>query len=465
MLIVKHLSVLTIVSLLVISCSSVQKIATLKPEPDDASPLIYENTSSFITLPVRVKLGDIENQTNKLLTGLIYEDKNISDDDIEMKVWKLSPIKIENHNGKIKTILPLKVLVKYRIGTNRLGVDLYNVREFNLNGNITLLSDVALTNWKLNTNTNLQSLTWNESPTTMVMGKSVPITYLINPALGLFKTKIEKSIDDAIAKSMDFKPNVLDALSTIATPFEMSPAYQSWLRIVPLELYTTNAMLNKDVISLKMGMKCNIETIIGQQPQSKFDRNKIALKPVSKMPDRISANIAAVSTYADASAIMSSNFAGQEFGSGNKKVTVKKVAIWHKDGKMVIALDLLGSLNGTIYLAGFPQYNELTKEIYFDKLDYALDTKSKLMRTANWLAQGIVLKKIQENCRYSIKPNLDEAKIDMAKYLKNYTPVPGVMINGTMDDIEFKRIQLTNKAIIAFVTVNGEVDIVVDGLK
>ena len=45
----------------------------------------------------------------------------------------------------------------------------------------------------------------------------------------------------------------------------------------------------------------------------------------------------------------------------------------------IIALDVLGSINGTIYLNGFPSYNAQTKEIYFDKLDYALDTKNKLI--------------------------------------------------------------------------------------
>jgi hypothetical protein len=36
----------------------------------------------------------------------------------------------------------------------------------------------------------------------------------------------------------------------------------------------------------------------------------------------------------------------------------------------VIALDLLGTVN--IYLTGFPQYDDKTKEIYFDELDYVL---------------------------------------------------------------------------------------------
>jgi hypothetical protein len=68
---------------------------------------------------------------------------------------------------------------------------------------------------------------------------------------------------------------------------------------------------------------------------------------------------------------------------------------------IVIALDLLGTVNGKIYLTGFP-HDDKTKEIYFDELDYVLDTKNKLMRTADWLAQGLILRKIKENCRYSI---------------------------------------------------------------
>jgi hypothetical protein len=452
------------------SCSSAsQKIEALKPEPDDAVPLTYTSIPSYINLPVSIKLKDIENQTNTLLNGLIYDDSKIEDDNIEIKVWKQAPITITNDHGKegekIKTVLPLKVWVKYRIGTKTLGVELYKTQEFNLNGVITLLSSVSLNNWRLSSKTTLQSLDWVESPTMTVFGKNMPVTYLINPAVSLFKSKIEKSIDTAIEESMDFKPNVMDALSKICTPMELSEAYKTWLRIVPVEVYSTNAKLKNDSFLLNMGMKCNMETLIGKKPESKFESNKIILKAVDKIPEQISANIAAVSTYQEASKLMTANFSGQEFGSGSKKVKVQNVAIWHKDGKMVIALELLGSVNGTIYLNGIPQYNDTAKEIYFDKLDYVLDTKSKLMRTANWLAQGIILRKIEANCRYSIKPNLDEAKQSMMTYLKNYSPMPGVFVNGKMEDIQFQKVELTNQAIIAFIKVNGTINVSIDGLK
>jgi len=458
------------VLILATSCSSTsQKIEALKPEPDDAVPLTYTSIPSFINLPVSIKLKDIENQTNILLNGLIYEDNKIEDDNIEIKVWKQAPITITNDHGKegekIKTVLPLKIWVKYRIGTKTMGVDLYKTQEFNLNGVITLLSSVSLNNWRLSSKTTLKSLDWVESPTMTVFGKNMPVTYLINPAVSIFKSQIEKSIDTAIEDSMDFKPNVMDAISKICTPMELSEAYKTWLRIVPVEVYSTNAKLKNDSFLLNMGMKCNMETLIGKKPESKFESNKIVLKAVDKIPEQISANIAAVSTYQEASRLMTVNFAGQEFGSGNKKVKVQNVAIWHKNGKMVIALDLLGSVNGTIYLNGIPQYNDTTKEIYFDKLDYVLDTKSRLMRTANWMAQGIILKKMKESCRYSIKPNLDEAKQNMLVYLKNYSPMPGVFVNGKMEDIQFQKIELTNQAIIAFIKINGTINVSIDGLK
>ncbi|WP_366186577.1 DUF4403 family protein [Flavobacterium ovatum] len=457
--------ILLLITITFNSCGSLQQLNTLKPDPDNAIPVIYETTPSFINLPITIKIQDIENKTNSYLNGLIYEDNAIEDDDLEIKIWKLAPIKIRNENNKIITVLPLKAQVKYRIGTKQMGIEMYDIREFNLNGLITLTSNCSLYNWKLKTKTELKSLDWNETPTMIIMGRNVPITYLINPALKLFKAKIETKIDEAIEKSMDFKPNVLTALEKISNPFQVNESYESWLRLNPVEIYASDLKFKKESVQVEMGLKCTMETLIGRKPESIFDSSKIILKTVSKIPNQITTNIIAVSSYNDASKIMTKNFQGQEFGTGNKKIKVQNVNLWHKDGKMVIALEVLGSVNGTIYLVGFPKYNEIKKEIYFDDLNYVLDTKSRLMRTANWLAQGIILKKIQESCRYSIKPNLDEGKKTIWNYLNNYSPMTGVYINGKMEDIEFQKIQLTNNAILANLKINGTIDININGLK
>jgi hypothetical protein len=77
-------------------------------------------------------------------------------------------------------------------------------------------------------------------------------------------TDIEKSIDDAIENAMDFKPNVLQAIEKIALPFKMNDTYESWLRIVPTEVYTTDAKLNNNKILMK-GTKVRLKL---EKPES-----------------------------------------------------------------------------------------------------------------------------------------------------------------------------------------------------
>lgn len=452
-------------SALLSGCSTAKKIEALKPEPSDNTPVVYQTTTSFLNLPVTVSLADIENQLNKNFNGLVYEDKSIEDDNIAMKVWKTAPIKFTEQKGRLQSVVPIKINAKVRYGTSALGVDLYDTREISLDGVVTFSSKTALSNWKLSTSTTIESLVWKESPSVTIAGKKVAITYLINPAVKLFKSTIENELDRAISRAVDFKPQVLDALEMLSAPYLTNEQYQTWFKLTPLELYVTDAVLTKKNITLDMGLKCTMQTVVGQKPKANFKKEDVVLKAVSKMPDKINAVVAAVSTYESASSVITKNFQGQEFGSGKKKVTVQKVDLWSKEGKMIVALDLTGSINGTIYLTGYPAYNAATKEIYFDQMDYVLNTKSVLMKTANWLAQGIILKKIQENCRYSIKENLEEGKKNLLPYLSNYSPMPGIFVNGTLDDFEFEKIELTNKAIIAFIKGSGKMELKVDGMK
>jgi hypothetical protein len=87
------------------------------------------------------------------------------------------------------------------------------------------------------------------------------------------------------------------------------------------------------------------------------------------------------------------------------------------------------------------------------------------MKSANWLMQGTILKKIQESCRYSIQGNLEEGKKSMNPYLSNYSPMKGVFVNGTLNDFEFEKVEITDKGIIAFITTSGKMNITVDGME
>ena len=447
----------------VVSCTSVQKIATLRPEPSQNLPIVYKTNTSFISMPMDISLKEIENQLNKLLVGVLYEDTNLDDDKTEMLITKTAPIQLIEKEGKIQSILPLKIWTKIKYGTEFLGLN--DTREVDLNGIIVLNSDVKLSNWKMNTLSKIEDFKWIESPTILVAGKKVPITYIINPTLSLFKSKIATKIDQAIEKSCDFKPYIVQVLEKISTPFETSAEYETWFKVAPLEVYVTDAILRGGKINMNLGMKCNMQTMVGQKPVNNFNKTDILFKSVSKMPDKTTATVAAISTYESASRIITKNFQGKEFAAGSRKITIQNVNLWQKDSKMIVELEMTGSVNGSIYLSGTPNYNSITKEIYFDNMDYVLNTKGILTRTANWLLSGVILKKIQSSCRYSIQSNLEEGKKSMQPYLSNFSPMKGVYVNGVLGDFEFDKVELTQNAIIAFISTSGKMSVSIDGME
>ena len=443
-------------------CSTSKKIEALKPEPSSQTPFVFENETSHINIPLEINISDINTLVNSSLNGLIYNDSILDDDKSEMKIWKTAPIKLIEKNGKIQSVLPLKIWTKVKYGTDFLGLN--DTKEFNLKGTLTLESDVMLQNWKLKAQSALTNFDWDESPTVRVAGKDVSITYLVNPTVSLFKKKITKKIDDSIEKSCDFKPQILSILAQLSTPINTSETYETWFKMVPLELFTTDAELKKDKILMNLSLKSVLQTMVGAKPKNTFDPEKVVLKQASKVPNEFQMSVAAVSTYESASRILTKNFQNFTFEAKGKKITVQKVDLWHKDAKVVIALLVSGSINGTIYLTGVPKYEATTKEIYFDEVNYVLDTKNVLLKSANWLASGLILTKIKEKCRYSIVENLTEGRKNLEPYFKNYSPMKGVFVNGELKSFEFEKLSIQNQGIIAFIKAQGSMNIQIKGL-
>ena len=87
------------------------------------------------------------------------------------------------------------------------------------------------------------------------------------------------------------------------------------------------------------------------------------------------------------------------------------------------------------------------------------------MKTANWLVGGLILKKMQTYTSYSIKPELELAKNQITQYLNNYSPAKGILINGKVEPIVIKNIQLTDQALVATISTKGKLDLKINGLQ
>lgn len=451
-------------ALLLAACSTSKKIQALKPEASYSKEVVYDKQVSFVQLPVEISVSDIQSQTNKYVNGLIFEDNKLEDDNLQLKVWKQAPIVVTESNGKLHLELPMKIWTQVRYGIDKFGVSAWDTRDVNLDGVIKINATVNLTNWKLTTQTQVEGIEWKQSPSISILGKNVPITYLINPAIAVFKGRMGQMVDQSIEKAIDVKPYVLSALQSISQPMQVNQEYNTWFGIQPLELYATKAVLANKKITMNLGMKAYLETVVGSKPNLSFDKNKLALTAVEKMPSEFNANIAGIVSYENAAALMQKNFNGQKFESGKKSVTVTSINLWGKDGRMIVEVGMKGTVNGMFYLHGIPNYDAAKREIFLDEVDFILDSKNKLLKTGDWLVHGLIAKKIQQSCRFSISDQLKEGEKTMAGFLTNYEPVKGVKVNGAMTQLAPNKIFLTPNALIAMVIAKGRVGISINGM-
>ena len=98
-------------------------------------------------------------------------------------------------------------------------------------------------------------------------------------------------------------------------------------------------------------------------------------------------------------------------------------------------------------------------------LDFDLDSKQKLLKAANWLAHGKICKIMQESMIFPIGEQLDASKKDAQTYFTNYEPVKGVIINGKLEKLETSDVYLIQDAIIALISVGGNLNVKLSGIE
>jgi hypothetical protein len=113
----------------------------------------------------------------------------------------------------------------------------------------------------------------------------------------------------AVKKSMDFKPNVLLGLRHLHSTKMNLEDYESWLRIVPINLFNSSTIKGSSFFFYKWVIQL-IRALIGQNQNPNLMHHKI-FKTSKQDSQQIATNIMAVSTYTRSLLKSYENFADQ----------------------------------------------------------------------------------------------------------------------------------------------------------
>ncbi|MEO7311616.1 MAG: DUF4403 family protein [Chitinophagaceae bacterium] len=93
-------------------------------------------------------------------------------------------------------------------------------------------------------------------------------------------------------------------------------------------------------------------------------------------------------------------------GLFKRNIRVDSVRLLGGGSRMFVQVYLSKGIRGIVYLEGKPNWDPVTQELRMDSLGFHLKSKQLLIRTASWLLDGAIEKKIKDACKFQLADRL-----------------------------------------------------------
>ena len=484
-LLLKTLLLLSI-SLSFIGCKTSVNVQAPK-ESYIATP--FTPRSSVVSMTTETKISDIQKSINAQISGLIYEDNSLDNnnsDNVMVKAWKQGDIRLSMDDNVISFQVPLKVWIKAGFSVQKFGLSISDYRE--LNGALSLKFRTAVTlnpDWTITTRTTSEGYEWLTTPTLKIAGVDFSVKFIADILLQAGLKKVGTIIDESIKDYLNLRPYATQAWELAQQPLLLDETYNAWLQITPAKVISSNLMSVDGTIRHKAGITGTILININPpgkttlSPQTGIDNNTpvanipadISPKDLKPLPDILIGNVPVdVSTiytyillpFTELNAQARHYVKGKTFSQGKRSVMVEEIKLYGNEGSIIAETRLSGSLNGTIYFRGRPVYQSTDSTLVIEDFDYDLSTKNFLVKSASWLYQDGFRRMIAKELKWSLSKEIMMVNQTINDNLHSLKLTSGVTLHGQINRIEPASIKITSEGIIPEVIATGKVGIIIN---
>ena len=96
---------------------------------------------------------------------------------------------------------------------------------------------------------------------------------------------------------------------------------------------------------------------------------------------------------------------------------------------------------------------------------FELKTRNALLKSADWLLHGVILKKIVPYLSYPVKEYTDDMKAEANTMLQNYQVREGINLQGKLNELTVKSVNPVPGAIRIQANLKGNVMIKLENMK
>lgn len=452
-------------------CFCSPKINPATITPDYAASVDLTPTRSEVVVPVEIPWSDLNKQVNEQVTGTVFQLKNLSAtgaDNFNLTVKKADKIQISGSGEQLQIEVPLAVSLagSVKIGVGNFALEKSLFTDFSIR--IVLNSTVGLNSqWEIETNTQLKNYGWIVKPSIQIAGFSLPLTFVADILVANTRNLLTQVLDNQIRKQIDVKASVQKAWNSLQAPILVDASQQLWLVIKPVSISLSSITCYTSHLKVVVGVQALAEATLASQPPGAIEQTPLPAlqKMASQNSETFDIYLKASTSLEQAQSQARSTLIGQTFASGKKQVRVTSFDLFGNQGFAICRVGIEGSIRGTIYLKGTPQIEPASQAMYLADLDFELDTKNILAKTAAWLFDNKIEKKLADKLRFPLDAPLANIQVDLNRTLENYALGDWGALKVAVETLEVTRIAITPVSIAALLAAKGKAKLVLKGFK
>jgi hypothetical protein len=422
---------------------------------------------SYLSVPFEADLKKLEHLVNQQFKGLIYADTSFDDndhDDLMVKAWKMSDIKLSLDGNQILYKVPLSVWIKKRYFIGAFGLGVYDTRE--VTGNVILKFRTRISlkkDWTISSATLTDGYEWITTPVIQIApGITIPLPVISDILMNANEQEINKNIDRAFQSSFDIKSYFTPVWTKIQQPIKLPGDYPLWAKITPLEISTVPLQGASDMIRHTFGIKAYTELFYGDEPAYKINSALPDLKITSRLDNDFNISLAIDVPFFHINKLAKQQLEGTQYKQGKYVVDVNDIFMFGSNDKVILALNIGGTIKGTIYVAGKPYYDKSTSSLKVKNLDFDIHTKNVLITSASWIFHQGILKNLEDKLSFPIGDQLTSAQTELQSFLDANKKAQYFSISGTIDKPEIGDFIITKESVKAMIIFKGQIRIALE---
>lgn len=416
---------------------------------------------SFICLPIEIDVKDLEKKINKEMTGLLYDDNSFENngvDNLKVKAWKKEDFKFVVKGNELYYKIPIKLSIIYRKFIELPEV----VAEISLN----FKSDFSINkDWTLSTKTTSLGYDWISSPVIKIAGFDISIKPIADLVIAKYKDTMGKEVDDAIKSYVNVRSYVQKAWGLLHKPIKINNDHNVWLKVTPFEIMAVPIIGKSNKINLSVAVKSINEIVVSTESIPVSENRFPDLVLLDKLEPKFSVNLNIDLPFTKINDVLNKELIGKTFSSGKKAVKFEKINVYGSTDFFIVDISVSGTVKGDIFLKGKPNFNADAQKIEIKNLEYDIDTKSKLLKAADWLMHDSFIKMVESKLTYSITNKLEEYKKIATENLKENKSIKGITMKGDLNKLEIDNLYITPETIKLIISLEGKLSVIVDGLS